>query len=60
MEIKNLKHLSDLVEGCCTENIRLDLEDGKLLILQHEAAKEATIEILERYNLRSVASKNLL
>ncbi|VVB06549.1 unnamed protein product [Arabis nemorensis] len=60
VNIQNLKDLVDKVEGCCPEDLCLELEKVKLIVLQYEAAKKATTEIMERYNLRSAASKDFL
>lgn len=57
--MKNLKHLIELVEGSCTEHLRLDLQDGEVAVLHYESAKEATVGILKRYNIFFSKSENL-
>ncbi|XP_023636100.1 putative protease Do-like 12, mitochondrial [Capsella rubella] len=53
VKVKNLKHLCELIEGCCRKNLRLDLEDDKVIVLNYKSAKKATFEILERHNIKS-------
>ncbi|CAN6991222.1 unnamed protein product [Brassica rapa subsp. trilocularis] len=59
VEVKNLKHLIELVEGSCTEHLRLDLQDGEVAVLHYESAKEATVGILKRYNIFFSKSEKL-
>ncbi|XP_010424502.2 PREDICTED: putative protease Do-like 12, mitochondrial [Camelina sativa] len=53
VKVKNFKHLCELIEGCCSENLRMDLENDKVMVLNYESAKKATFEILERHNIKS-------
>ncbi|KAG7631486.1 PDZ domain [Arabidopsis suecica] len=53
VKVKNLKHLRELIEGCFSKDLRLDLENDKLMVLNYESAKKATFEILERHNIKS-------
>ncbi|CAL9221088.1 unnamed protein product [Arabidopsis halleri] len=53
VKVKNLKHLRELIEGCCGKDLRLDLENDKVMVLNYESAKKATFEILERHNIKS-------
>jgi len=53
VKVKNLKHLRELIEGCFSKDLRLDLENDKVMVLNYESAKKATFEILERHNIKS-------
>lgn len=57
--MENLKHLSELVEKCWTEDLRLDLENEKVVVLNYENAKEATSLILKLHRIPSAISKDL-
>lgn len=57
--MENLKHLCQLIEGCCTEDLRLDLEKENVIVLNHKSAKKATPKILKRYGIPSAMSKDL-
>ncbi|KFK41004.1 hypothetical protein AALP_AA2G073000 [Arabis alpina] len=59
VQVENLKHLFQLIEGCCTEDLRLDLEKENVIILKHKAAKKATSKILKCYGIPSARSKDL-
>ncbi|CAA7023445.1 unnamed protein product [Microthlaspi erraticum] len=59
VEVVNLKHLSELVEKCCTEDLRFDLEEGHVIVLNNLSAKEATPLILERHGIPSAISIDL-
>ncbi|CAH8257046.1 unnamed protein product [Arabidopsis lyrata] len=59
VQVENLKHLSELVEKCCTEDLRLDLENEKVVVLNYENAKEATSLILKLHRIPSANSKDL-
>lgn len=51
--MENLKHLTELVETCWTEDLRLDLENEKVVVLNYANAKEATSLILELHRIPS-------
>ncbi|CAA7022500.1 unnamed protein product [Microthlaspi erraticum] len=59
VEVVNLKHLSELIENCCTEDLRFDLEEGYVIVLNNQYAKEATPLILERHGIPSAISSDL-
>lgn len=59
VEVKNLKHLCELIEECSTEDLRLDFKNHKVLVLNYESAKKATLQILERHKIKSFISKDI-
>ncbi|BAB01153.1 unnamed protein product [Arabidopsis thaliana] len=59
VEVKNLKHLCELIEECSTEDLRLEFKNHKVLVLNYESAKKATLQILERHKIKSVISKDI-
>nr|VDD44882.1 unnamed protein product [Brassica oleracea] len=59
VEVVNLKHLIELVEKCCTEDLRFDLEGGYVIVLNNKSAKEATSLVLERNGIPSAKSTDL-
>ncbi|VVB01597.1 unnamed protein product [Arabis nemorensis] len=59
VQVENLKHLCQLIEECCTEDLRLDLEQENVIILKHKPAIKATPKILKRYGIPSAKSKDL-
>lgn len=59
MEIENLKHLCQLVENCSTENLRFDLDDDRVVVLNYDVAKIATSRILKRHRIPSAMSGDL-
>ncbi|TYG40294.1 hypothetical protein E1A91_D12G077800v1 [Gossypium mustelinum] len=60
IEIKNLKHLCQLVENCSRESLRIDLDDDRVVALNYESARIATSWILERHRIPSRMSIDLL
>ena len=61
MEIENLKHLRQLVEGCKEEeNLRVDLDEERVIVLNYRKAKIATSHILKRHRIPSPMSADLL
>ncbi|KAG4114877.1 hypothetical protein ERO13_D12G087400v2 [Gossypium hirsutum] len=60
IEIKNLKHLCQLVENCSRESLRIDLDDDRVVALSYESARIATSWILERHRIPSRMSIDLL
>ena len=59
-EIDNLEHLCQLVENCSTDNLRFDLEDDRVIALNHGMAKVATSRILKRHRIPSAKSADLI
>ena len=60
MEVENLKHLCQLVEGCEKEAIRFDLDDERVIVLNYSMAKVATSRILQRHRIPNAMSGDLL
>lgn len=56
----NLRHLCQLVENCNTENLRMDLDDERVIVLNYQSAKIATSLILKRHRIASAISSDLL
>ncbi|KAH9746912.1 hypothetical protein WN944_011715 [Citrus x changshan-huyou] len=59
VEIENLKHLCQLVENCSSENLRFDLDDDRVVVLNYDVAKIATSKILKRHRIPSAMSGDL-
>ena len=59
-EIENLKHLCQLVEDCCAESLRFDLDDDRVIVLNYNHAKAATSRILERHRISYAMSRDLI
>ncbi|KAL9283465.1 putative peptidase Do [Arabidopsis thaliana] len=59
VEVLNLRHLIELIEMCCEEDLRLDLENGRVISVNNKSAKEATSWILEHHGIPSAMSKDL-
>ncbi|KAM7469180.1 hypothetical protein LguiA_007363 [Lonicera macranthoides] len=61
VEVDNLKHLRQLVEGCKEEeNLRVDLDEERVIVLNYGKAKIATSHILKRHRIPSPMSADLL
>lgn len=60
VEIKNLKHFSQLVENCSMESLRFDLDDERVIVLNYQLAKIATSRILKRHRIPSAMSRDLI
>nr|XP_027087325.1 protease Do-like 10, mitochondrial isoform X1 [Coffea arabica]XP_027089217.1 protease Do-like 10, mitochondrial isoform X1 [Coffea arabica] len=60
VEVENLKHLCQLVEGCEKEAIRFDLDDERVIVLNYSMAKVATSRILQRHRIPNAMSGDLL
>ncbi|KAG7604422.1 PDZ superfamily [Arabidopsis thaliana x Arabidopsis arenosa] len=60
VKVENLKHLCELIEKCCTKDLRLELGDGRVIILDHQSAKSSTSLILERHRVPWAMSKDLM
>lgn len=60
VEIENLKHLCQLVENNREENVRFDLDDERVIILNYTLAKIATSKILKRHRIPSAMSIDLV
>ncbi|KAI4304173.1 hypothetical protein MLD38_039723 [Melastoma candidum] len=59
VEVKNLRHLYRLVEDFAGQNIRFDLDDEMVIVLDYGMAKVATCKILKRHRILSVVSSDL-
>lgn len=57
--VMNLRHLVQLVESCKQKYIELDLDYYQKVVLQTEAAKKATPEILKTHCIAQDRSKDL-
>uniref|UniRef100_A0A7N0R8U0 Protease Do-like 10, mitochondrial n=1 Tax=Kalanchoe fedtschenkoi TaxID=63787 RepID=A0A7N0R8U0_KALFE len=60
VEILNLKHLRQIVDNCDQENVRFDLDDERVIILNYNTAKIATSRIMKRHRIPSAVSGDLL
>lgn len=60
VEILNLKHLRQIVESCDDENVRFDLDDERVIVLNYNMAKVATSRIMKRHRIPSAVSNDLL
>ncbi|KAL3654007.1 Protease Do-like 10, mitochondrial [Castilleja foliolosa] len=58
-EVDNLRHLRQLVEDSSKGNVRLDLDDERVIVLNYDKAELATSRILKRYRIPSSMSKDL-
>ncbi|XP_047316118.1 protease Do-like 10, mitochondrial [Impatiens glandulifera] len=59
VKVENLKHLRKLVDECTEDNLRFDLDDERVIVLNYESAKLATSRILKRHRIPSAMSDNL-
>lgn len=60
VEVDNLKHLRQLVEGSNKGSVRFDLDEDRVIVLNHDAGKMATSRILKRHRIRSAMSSDLV
>ncbi|XP_076903638.1 protease Do-like 10, mitochondrial [Bidens hawaiensis] len=60
IEIDNLKHMCQLVEDCKEDNLRFDLDDDRVIVLNYNKARTATSHILKRHRIPSAMSNDLL
>lgn len=61
IEVDNLKHLRQLLEnGSKEENVRFDLDDERVIVLNYNSAKIATSRILKRHRIPSAVSNDLI
>lgn len=60
VEVDNLKHLCQLVEGCTEKSIRFDLDDERVVVLNFQSGKDATSRILTRHRIPSAMSADLI
>lgn len=60
VEVDNLRHLCQLIENCKTENLRVDLDDERVIALNYQSARIATSLILKRHRIASAISSDLL
>ncbi|GAA0184180.1 hypothetical protein LIER_31468 [Lithospermum erythrorhizon] len=58
--VENLKHLCELVKKCDRESIRFDLADERVIVLNYEMAKAATVSILKQHRIPSALSSDLV
>ncbi|KAL1206509.1 Protease Do-like 10 [Cardamine amara subsp. amara] len=58
-EVNSLHHLRWLIKRCRTEDLRLDLEKGKVIVLNYKSAKEETSLILKRHSILLDVSRKL-
>ncbi|EOA15052.1 hypothetical protein CARUB_v10028411mg [Capsella rubella] len=55
-EVRHMNQLRTLIKKCRTEDLRLDLEKGKVIILNYKSARKETLLILERHRIPSCMS----
>lgn len=60
IDILNLRHLRELVDNCKERSIRFDLEDGRVVVLNYQSAKEASLRILDRHRIPTSMSEDLV
>jgi S1-C subfamily serine protease len=59
--VRNLRHLVSLVEDCTQQPfMRIDLENERVIILDHKEALEFSVEILKNHNIPSPKSADLM
>lgn len=56
VELKNIEQLRRLIKNCRNEDLKLELEKGKVIVLNYKSAKEETSLILKRYGIASATS----
>ncbi|KAK4707828.1 hypothetical protein R3W88_028753 [Solanum pinnatisectum] len=59
VEVLNLKHLRQLVEDGNQKNVRFDLDDERVIVLNYESARIATSRILKRHRIPHAMSIDL-
>ncbi|KAJ7553535.1 hypothetical protein O6H91_06G102300 [Diphasiastrum complanatum] len=59
-DVLNLRHLRQLIEDCKELSLRFDLDDGRVVVLNYQAAKEASLRILQRHRIPSSTSADLV
>ncbi|EOA34405.1 hypothetical protein CARUB_v10021933mg [Capsella rubella] len=59
VQVDNLKHLFHLIEECCTEYLKFELEKDMFFALNHKSAKKATSKILKNLKIPSAMSDDL-
>ncbi|CAH8307330.1 unnamed protein product [Eruca vesicaria subsp. sativa] len=59
VRVDNMKHLLQLIEKCCTDNLRLDLERGYIINIDYKSGKNVSTKILRRYGIPNAMSKDL-
>lgn len=55
-EVESMNHLRRLIKKCRTEDLRFDLEKGKVIVLNYKSARKETSLILERHRIPSAMS----
>mmetsp|Transcript_30600 Transcript_30600/g.49526 ORF Transcript_30600/g.49526 Transcript_30600/m.49526 type:complete len:625 (-) Transcript_30600:283-2157(-) len=59
-EIRNLKHLANIVESCQESFVRIELDLGLSVVIDHQKGKDTSPHILQRYRVRSAMSDDIL
>ncbi|KAJ4865946.1 Protease Do-like 10 [Raphanus sativus] len=59
VQVENLKHLRQLIDKCCTEDLRIDLGNDNTIIIGYKSGKRATPKILKRYGIPATMSNDL-
>lgn len=59
VDVQNLKHLCSIVKGGAEVNLRFDLGDERVIVLNFQNAKLTTSRILKQHKIPSVLSKDL-
>ncbi|KAL5580069.1 hypothetical protein UlMin_012511 [Ulmus minor] len=59
-EVLNLKHLCKLVESSAEENVRFDMEEERVIVLNYNSAKVVTSKLLKRHRIPSAMSGDLV
>ncbi|KAL8210561.1 hypothetical protein R6Q57_004998 [Mikania cordata] len=59
IEINNLKHMCQLVEDCKEDNLRFDLDDERVIVLNYNRARTATSHILKRHRIPAAMSNDI-
>jgi len=58
-QVKNLRHIMEMIEACTDEYMRFGLQTNLTLVLKTEPAKKATAEALEHHNIPAAMSPDL-
>lgn len=58
-KVKNLQHLLEILQTTEERFLKFSLDHGELLVLENEAAKKATQEVLEIHSIPSSVSEDL-
>lgn len=60
VDVRNLRHLRRLVEGCKEKHVRFDLDDERVMVLNFDEARQASEGILSRHRIPSHISEDLM